>query len=80
MRNFGFKTFSILKQICNRSDHILRINDIEFTPYLSKSSLIKRFGKDIGELFIGSHMGNHNISLDGVVSQKMILDINVFGS
>jgi hypothetical protein len=38
------------------------------------------FDKDIGELFIGSHMGNHNISLDGVVSQKIVLDINVFGS
>jgi hypothetical protein len=67
MMNFGFKIFSILKQICNKSNHISRINDIEFTPYLSESSLIKRFGKDISELFIGSHMGNHNISLDGVV-------------
>jgi hypothetical protein len=80
MRNFGFKTFSILKQICNKSNHIPRINDIEFTPYLSESSLIMRFGKDIGELFIGSHMGNHNISLDDVVSHKMVLNINVFGS
>jgi hypothetical protein len=78
MRNFGFKTFSILKQICNTSNHIPRINDIEFTPYLSECSLIKRFGKYIGELFIGSHIGNHNISLDGVVSQKMVSDINVF--
>jgi hypothetical protein len=25
-------------------------------------------------------MENHNISLDGVVPQKMVLDINVFGS
>jgi hypothetical protein len=70
MRNFGFKTFSLLKQICKKSNHILRINDIEFTPKLSKSSLIKGFGKDISELFIGSHMGNHNVSLDGMVSQK----------
>jgi hypothetical protein len=38
------------------------------------------FGKDIGELFIGSHMRNHNIFLDDVVSQKMVSDINVFGS
>jgi hypothetical protein len=71
MRNFGFKTFSILKQICNKSNHIPRINDIEF---------IKWFGKDIGKLFISSHMGNYNISLDGVVSQKLVSDINVFGS
>jgi hypothetical protein len=41
--------------MCNESNHILRINDIEFTQ-LSKSSLIKGFGNDIGELFIGSHM------------------------
>jgi hypothetical protein len=41
---------------------------------------MKRFGKDISELFIGSHMGNHNISLDGVVPQKMVPDINMFGS
>jgi hypothetical protein len=25
-------------------------------------------------------MGNHNIYLDGVVSQKVVPDINVFGS
>jgi hypothetical protein len=42
--------------------------------------MILSFGKDIGELFISSHMGNHNISLDGLVSQKMVPDINVFGS
>jgi hypothetical protein len=42
--------------MCNKSNHILRINDIEFTPYLSKSSLIKGFGEDISELFIGSHV------------------------
>jgi hypothetical protein len=80
MRNFHFKIFSILKYICNKSNHISRINDIEFTSYLSESSLIKGFGKDIGELFIGSRMENHNISLDAVVPQKMVLDINVFGS
>jgi hypothetical protein len=80
MRNFGFKTFSKLKQVCNKSNHIPRINDIDFTPYLSDYSLIKRFGKDISELFIGSHMRNHNISFDGVVSQKIVPNINVFDS
>jgi hypothetical protein len=70
MINFVSKTFSIDKQMCNKSNHILRINDIEFTPYLSESSLIKGFGKDIDELFIGYHMGNHYVTLDGMVSQK----------
>jgi hypothetical protein len=66
--------------MCNKSNHILRINDIEFTSYLSESSLIKGFGKDIDELFIGSHMGNHYVSLDGMISQEVVLDINVLGS
>jgi hypothetical protein len=38
------------------------------------------FGEDIGELFIGYHKGNHYVSLDGIVSQKVVPDINVFGS
>jgi hypothetical protein len=66
--------------MCNKSNHILRINDIEFTHELSESSLIKGFGKDISELFIGSHMGNFYVILDGMVSQEVVLDINVFGS
>jgi hypothetical protein len=45
-----------------------------------QSSLIKGFGKDIDELFIGSHMGNHYISLDGMIYQEVVLDINMFGS
>jgi hypothetical protein len=28
----------------------------------------------------GSHMRNHYVSLDGMISQKMVPDINVFGS
>jgi hypothetical protein len=66
--------------MCNKSNHILRINDIEFTPYLSECSLIKGFGKDIGELFIGSHMKNHYASLDGMVSQEVVPNINMFSS
>jgi hypothetical protein len=66
--------------MCNKSNHILRINDIEFTSYLSESSLIKGFGKDIDELFIGSHMRNHYVSLDGMISQEVVLDINVLSS
>jgi hypothetical protein len=66
--------------MCNKSNHIPRINDIEFTPYLSKSLLIKGFDKDIDELFIGSHMGNLNVSLDDMISQKVVPDINVFDS
>jgi hypothetical protein len=42
--------------MCNKSNHISRVNDIEFTHEFSESSLIKGFGKDIGELFIGSHV------------------------
>jgi hypothetical protein len=53
---FCFKALHLGNQMCNKSRHILRINDIEFTPYLSESSLIKGFVKDIDELFIGSHM------------------------
>jgi hypothetical protein len=45
-----------------------------------ESSLIKGFGKDISELFIGSHMGNHNVSLDGMISQEVVPDINAFDS
>jgi hypothetical protein len=45
-----------------------------------ESSLIKGFGKDISELFIGSHMGNHYVSLDGMISQEVVLDINAFDS
>jgi hypothetical protein len=41
---------------------------------------IKESGKDIGELFIGSHMGNHYISLDDMISQEVVPDIKVFGS
>jgi hypothetical protein len=65
--------------MCNKSNYIPRINDIEFTPYLSESSLIKGFGKDNGELFICSHMGNHYVSLDGMISQEVVPDINVLG-
>jgi hypothetical protein len=42
--------------MCNKSNPILRINDIEFTLWLLESSLIKGFGEDIGKLFIGSHV------------------------
>jgi hypothetical protein len=66
--------------MCNKLNHIPIINDIEFTPYLSKYSLIKGFGKDISELFIGSHMGNYYVSHDGMISQEVVLDVNVFGS
>jgi hypothetical protein len=66
--------------MCNKSNHILRINDVELTPYLSESSLIKRFGEDICELFISFHMWNHYISLDGMISQEVVSDINVIGS
>jgi hypothetical protein len=45
-----------------------------------ESSLIKGFGKDISELFIGSHMGNHYVSLDGMISQEVVPDINAFDS
>jgi hypothetical protein len=38
------------------------------------------FGKDIDELFIGSHMGNHYVSLDGTISQEVVSYINMFGS
>jgi hypothetical protein len=38
------------------------------------------FGKDIGELFTGSHVRNLYASLDGMFSQEVVLDINVFGS
>jgi hypothetical protein len=38
------------------------------------------FGKDISELFIGSHMGNHYVSLDGMISKEVVTDINVFSS
>jgi hypothetical protein len=79
MINFVSKTFSIDKQTCNKSNHILRINDIEFTHLLLECSFIKGFDKDIGELFIGSHMRNHYVALDGVVSQNVVQDINVFG-
>jgi hypothetical protein len=37
-------------------------------------------GKDIGKLFIGSHIGNHYVSLDGMIPQEVVPDINVFGS
>jgi hypothetical protein len=52
------------------------------SSFLSSWNLLSSKGldKDIDELFIGSHMGNHNVSLYGVVSQKMVLDINVFGT
>jgi hypothetical protein len=63
--------------MCNKSNHIPRINDIEFAPYLLESSLIKRFVKDIGELFIGSHMGNHYVSLVGTISQEVVPDISI---
>jgi hypothetical protein len=75
-----FETLHLGNQICNKSSHISRINDIEFTPYLSESSLIKGFGKDVGELFVGSHMGNLYVTLDGMISQEVVSDINVFGS
>jgi hypothetical protein len=45
-----------------------------------ESSLIKGFGEDIGELFIGSHVRNHYISFDAMVSQEVVPNINVFGS
>jgi hypothetical protein len=45
-----------------------------------ESSLIKGFGEDIGELFNVSHMGNHYVFLDDMVSQEVVPDINVFGS
>jgi hypothetical protein len=66
--------------MCNKSNHISRVNDIEFTHELSESSLIKGFGKDIGELFIGSHVWYHYVSLDGMISQEVVPDINVFDS
>jgi hypothetical protein len=49
---------------------------------LSSQNLLsyKGFGKDIDELFIGSHMKNHYVAFDGMVSQKVVSDINVFGS
>jgi hypothetical protein len=75
-----FQSLHLGNQMCNKSNHIPRINDIEFTPYLSEYTLIKGFGEDIGELFISSHMGNHYVSLDGIVSQKVVSDINVFSS
>jgi hypothetical protein len=34
----------------------------------------------MGGLFIGSHMGNLYVSLDGMNSQKVVPDINVFDS
>jgi hypothetical protein len=40
--------------MCNKSSH--RINDIELTPYLSESSLIKGLGEDIGKFIIGSRV------------------------
>jgi hypothetical protein len=38
------------------------------------------FGEDIDELFISYHMGNHYVSLNGIVSQKVVPDIIVFSS
>jgi hypothetical protein len=46
----------------------------------SQNLLIKGFGETIDELFIGSHMRNHYVSLDGMISQEVVPDINVFGS
>jgi hypothetical protein len=42
------------------------------SSFLSSWNLLSSKGldKDIEELFIGSHMGNHNVSLYDVVSQK----------
>jgi hypothetical protein len=45
--SFCFKPLHLGKQMCNKSNQILRINDIEFTPELLESSLIKGFGEDI---------------------------------
>jgi hypothetical protein len=41
---------------------------------------MKEFGKDMGELFIDSHMGNHYVTLDDMISQEVVLYINVFRS
>jgi hypothetical protein len=41
---------------------------------------MKWFGEDISKLVIGSHMRDYYISLDGMISQEVVLDIYVFRS
>ena len=56
----------------SKSTQVTRIQDIELTPQGTKPSLIKRFGEDIGQLVIGSHMTQSDISFELVVSQEMM--------
>ena len=69
-----------IQDMCNMSSQVTRIQDIQFTPKKTKFLLIEALCEDIGQLFIGTHMTQSDISFSFVVSQEVMSYVNVLGS
>ena len=62
------------------STHIGEVKYVQFIPYLAKPLFIKWLGEDIGKLIIGAHTLNANVPFLLVISNEMVVDINVLCS
>ena len=62
------------------STHIGEVKYVQFIPYLAKPLLIQWLGEYIGKLIFGAHTLNANVLFLLMISNEIVVDINVLCS
>jgi len=60
--------------------HVWSINDVQLTSQVTKHFLIKGFGKDVRQLFVGTNMFKVNITFLNMISNEMVTNLNMLSS
>jgi hypothetical protein len=59
------------------SNQVIRMANTNFPSQISKSRRIKKFGENIGQLYLCVHVSYLNVSILYMISQKMVSSLKV---